>query len=313
MSPERSKNLSMNTDDHDASFLPQFDPPYSFLRSIFPMKSIQREEAEEFKRLLSSSRYVEQDRASQRSGIILWNTSEFDSKILDRTCAKVHRILTRDPSVARNLVKKLVSDLRSASISYTSVRIPSDYSLAQILEDEGFRIVDGIIYLYSDLRSFSAKPHSVRVRPVRPGDHDRLLAISESAFVYGRFYHDPAVTKEQANTLYKTWVENSLKNGGADTIFVAEHEGEPAAFVTLKILLSPHIAVGSIDLLAVGGEARGKGIASALLTTAAAYFQDKHINAMIVDTQIHNHPGLGLYTKFGFKFGKTYITLRLQL
>ncbi len=304
----------MNTDDHDASCLSQFDPPYSFLRSVFPMTSIQREEASEFSRLREQSRYVEQTGQGSRNGIILWNSSEFDSSVLERNAAKVQRILVNDPQVASDLVRKLVGDLRAASVSYTSVRVPADYKLVHTLEDEGFRIVDGVIYLFVDLRAHEGN-HSlaVYVRPFVETDTEALLAISESAFVYGRFYHDPVITQEQANRVYRTWVKNSLNGTAADTVLVAEYEGVPAAFVTLKKHASAHISVGSVELLAVSAAARGKGLGSALLAAAAAYFRKQECSAMIVDTQIHNQPALGLYTKFGFKFGKTYITLRLHL
>lgn len=298
----------MNSENHDTSFLLQFDPPYSFLRSVFPMKDIQEHEAAEFLRLRSSARLV-----MQSDGIILWNISEYDSQLLDRTCAKVHRVLIQDYALAADLIRKLVRDLTSQSVSYTSVRIPADYRLVQIFEDEGFRVVDGIIYLYIDLQKFVTSSSSVVVREATNEDHERLLAISESAFVYGRFYHDPSVTSQQADAIYKHWVENSLNGDAADHVLVAEYEGQAGAFITLKKIPSEQIDVGSIELLAVGGESRGKGLASALMSAAVSFFKEQSCKAMIVDTQITNLPALGLYTKFGFKFGKTYLTLRLQL
>jgi hypothetical protein len=71
-----------------------------------------------------------------------WKKDLFDSEILGFPCAKIERLVN-----GKLTVEELIRDLKMNKIEYAVIRIlGKDYVTAQLLESNGFRLVDSLVF-----------------------------------------------------------------------------------------------------------------------------------------------------------------------
>jgi dTDP-4-amino-4,6-dideoxy-D-galactose acyltransferase len=136
------------------------------------------------------------------------------------------------------------------------------------------------------------------IRLSRPDDVDTLVHISRDAYTQSRFYNDPRFSPEKSSLLYQTWIRRSCLEGYADAVWVAEHEGQPAGYVTCK--LDHEQREGSISLFGLAEQARGQGVGQALVDYALGWFAAQRMERVSVATQGSNIAAQRLYQKCGF-------------
>ena len=120
-----------------------------------------------------------------------------------------------------------------------------------------------------------------------------LKKIATSLFSESRFYRDPFFSKEEADKLYQTWIENSVKGAAADIVFWIPRRG----FITCK-KSGEHS--GEIVLLGIKKSFRGKGCGTALVKESMIWFHAQDIPSITVRTQVKNLGALNFYLKLGF-------------
>lgn len=127
----------------------------------------------------------------------------------------------------------------------------------------------------------------------------RDLAIASG--VWSRFKVDSNVPRCVFETMFESWIKNSVNFSIADEIFVAVDAatGTEVGFITLKLTGS----TVSIGLLAVDSKHRRKGIASQLMSRAVLWALESTTNDGIISvvTQGANEQACRCYTRFGFK------------
>lgn len=129
---------------------------------------------------------------------------------------------------------------------------------------------------------------------------DKLETMAYQSGIFSRFRIDPALSF-RFKDLYKEWLVNSLNRKLADEVFVIKDvNGCEIAFVTLGV----RDLTGSIGLLAVDENYRGRGIGSLLLQNADNYFLRKQVTSAEVVTQSNNIPACRLYEKMGYAISK---------
>jgi dTDP-4-amino-4,6-dideoxy-D-galactose acyltransferase len=136
------------------------------------------------------------------------------------------------------------------------------------------------------------------IRLSQPDDVDALIHISRDAYTQSRFYNDPYLSREKSSLLYQTWIRRSCLEGFADVVWVAEHEGQPAGYVTCK--LDHDQREGSISLVGIAEQARGQGVGQALIFHALDWFAGQGMQRVSVVTQGSNIAAQRLYQKCGF-------------
>lgn len=126
----------------------------------------------------------------------------------------------------------------------------------------------------------------------------RELAIASG--VWSRFKVDSNVPRCVFETMFESWIKNSINFSIADEIFIAVSSttGEEVGFVTLK---QKDLTV-SIGLLAVASQHRRKGIASQLLSRAVLWAIETVPNGGVLSvvTQGANEQACSCYRRFGF-------------
>jgi dTDP-4-amino-4,6-dideoxy-D-galactose acyltransferase len=112
-----------------------------------------------------------------------------------------------------------------------------------------------------------------------------------------RFYFDPRVPPEQTSELYTTWIERSVLEGFADHVLVAERDGRACAYITGK---REPTGQGSIGLVGVGKDARGRGVGIALVHALLRLFAARGVTSVTVVTQGRNIMAQRVYQRCGF-------------
>ncbi len=175
--------------------------------------------------------------------------------------------------------------------------VPADDTpTVRLAEDHAFRFVDIRVTLDRPLGQGATLPTVPDVRPAMPDDVPQLRAIARRSFGAARFFHDPHITPQQAETLYETWIARSA-DGYADAVLVAEHASEVAGFISCHVSSD----TGSIGLLGVSSAARGSGIGTRLVMAALQWFEMRSLKRVEVVTQGRNVAGQRVYQSCGFK------------
>ncbi len=130
--------------------------------------------------------------------------------------------------------------------------------------------------------------------------------LYELAFLSGnesRFKIDPYFTTKEFESLYRSWIDNSVTGAIADGIYIVKIEDKIAGFVTFK----NYQAECKIGLVAVAKAAQGKGFGIQLMAAVAQQAKTLGLKRVVVTTQLSNKPACRFYKKTGYQIDKTYI------
>ena len=218
---------------------------------------------------------------------------------------------------AENLssLRKALNQAGEEGFQYLLCKLTSqDTKIIRALESEGFYLTDiGTTFGINTSEFLARNKNRVFVKPPLPllakeGISEITAATSEdipdlkklipSLFPESRFYHDPFYSKEEADSLYRAWIENSVNGQEADIVFHIPRTG----FITCK---KTGKQSGKIVLIGIRKSMRGKGYGSALLFRAMEWFAGQGTDVMTVRTQLKNLQGINFYLSFGF-FMKEY-------
>jgi dTDP-4-amino-4,6-dideoxy-D-galactose acyltransferase len=171
---------------------------------------------------------------------------------------------------------------------------PDSPETTALAESHGFRLVD----IRLTLRRKPDRAHGPYnfVRPCREADLPTLRRIAAASHRDSRFYYDAGFPAALCDALYKTWIERSC-NGYAEAVFVADYRDQPSGYISCHV----NGSVGSIGLIAVAENARGRGLGSQLVAAALAYFSQTRCSEVSVVTQGRNCAAQSLYQTTGFR------------
>ena len=206
-------------------------------------------------------------------------------------------------------VPRAVEKARVEKFRYLLCRLNAqDTYLIRELESTGFYLCDiGVTW---QKRTAGLTPTGAGSRgffagapPRRAAGEDvpMLRDVVRSLFRDSRFYHDPFFSEEEAERLYQTWIENSVKGEAAEIVFCVPGKGVVACGK------SDHS--GKIVLIGVKEDARGQGIGRALTEKAMEWFIDQGLDSACVRTQLRNLGAMNFYCRLGFTVTEYDITL----
>lgn len=139
------------------------------------------------------------------------------------------------------------------------------------------------------------------------GHPSELYDLALQAGEHSRYKIDNHFTNEEFESLYKTWIDNSINAGFADSVLITvEPSSNPinnkiTGFITAKIKGDKQEI--SIGLFATDKLYRGKGIGSALIQKIINIAAKKGLKVEVT-TQADNHIACDFYYKRGFKLVK---------
>jgi len=159
-------------------------------------------------------------------------------------------------------------------------------------------LVDRKATFVCSIKQFSEVNRKMQIEPFDPVRHDynELIGLTLESGVYSRFFVDENFVNGEYEKLYTRWIDNSITGLFPFTVYVAIANGKLVGFITL----SNKEGLADIGLLAVSKEARGKGVATELITYVKNIAYENGLNTMQVVTQLDNSPAIKLYESQGF-------------
>jgi dTDP-4-amino-4,6-dideoxy-D-galactose acyltransferase len=130
---------------------------------------------------------------------------------------------------------------------------------------------------------------------------DELLALSIAAGIYSRFNRDPRFPREKFKSLYRTWMERSVRRELADVVLVARDAAKPNSGLLGMVTVSAEHGMGTIGLIAVAETARGRGLGLRLVEAAHDWMRGRGAVVARVVTQGANQSACRLYERAGYR------------
>ncbi len=244
---------------------------------------------------------------------LVWETNFFG-----RSMGAIHLPSGRRRGDPRNDADALAAELRSAlreaeldGLEHVSLRVAAEDAAAiWAAQRVGLRLMDIAVDLKFTLGSAPLKaPTGIPVRIGAADDIPALRAMTRGAFGLTRFALDPFFSAQQVDDFYATWATN-LFSGLADVVFVADLDGRPAGFVSVKRSADGQ---GRIPLVATSREFQRRGVARGLLAASLAWFAEAGCAVAYVKTQTANYPAVALYERAGFTTAQSELTFTTTL
>jgi dTDP-4-amino-4,6-dideoxy-D-galactose acyltransferase len=131
----------------------------------------------------------------------------------------------------------------------------------------------------------------------REQDLPRLRAIARMSHRDTRFYADRNFDDDRCGDFYETWIARSCEGWANEVLVVGQAEG----------YVSCHLSdgVGSIGLIAVAEDARGRGFGLDLVRAAAAWLTEAGAERLTVVTQGHNIAAQRTFQRAGYRTADT--------
>jgi dTDP-4-amino-4,6-dideoxy-D-galactose acyltransferase len=126
-------------------------------------------------------------------------------------------------------------------------------------------------------------------------DLPRFEEIARVSFFDSRFYADPNFDDERAAEMYALWVRRGIDDDERLLLTTPERGG----FIVCHF--DTEWQIGTIDLIAVADEARGRGIGSQLVQGAEIAFSKAGMTRSRVVTQARNIAAQRLYQRCGYR------------
>jgi ribosomal protein S18 acetylase RimI-like enzyme len=145
-----------------------------------------------------------------------------------------------------------------------------------------------------DLKNYPL-PETETYKPSMPISQMENLAIQSGSF--SRFASDNNIPREKFISLFKIWMRKSISGEMADEVLVVRNQERIIGMVTL----SKEVGKGTIGLIAVDKDFRGKKIGQKLVQDALRWFVKNNCKSAKVVTQGVNSIACKLYEKCGFK------------
>lgn len=227
----------------------------------------------------------------------LINYSKFDSDIFKKNVGKV--TITNSNQIT-NIVKEINEYPYNKVFAFIPIINPISYGLE--LNNFHFISIRSSYTMHvkkSDLISDgSVKIIQLSKQKIKlePKDIDSLVDTIGST---SRYFKDSQISRDAAQKVYLSWINNSLENNYVSEIFLAYVNDSLAGWLSLKNSKFD----SSIDLIGVLPNFQGQGIGTKLILYANNYL-DKNIVTLNTVTEGENISAINFYTKCGFILNK---------
>jgi dTDP-4-amino-4,6-dideoxy-D-galactose acyltransferase len=141
-------------------------------------------------------------------------------------------------------------------------------------------------------------PKAVEVRAFRATDLPVLQTLARVSHRETRFFADSRFPNDRVEDLYAAWIQRECEGRAATVLVAASDTDHPLGYVSCHFDASR--GRGELGLVAVAGEARGKGVGKALVSEAVDWLAENGGAQVTVVTQGNNIAAQRLYQRCGF-------------
>jgi ribosomal protein S18 acetylase RimI-like enzyme len=234
----------------------------------------------------------------------------FDSELLGLDVGRVDVPSDVSRPALERLLRALAGPAGEAGFDQLIRRVAaSSFGDIWALESTGYLLMDvGVTFArrFTGRHEPKPTPH-IEVRPAASSDVEHLLETMLDVPWGSRYEADPAYDRDAVRSLQARWLRNSLA-GRADHVLIGHVDGQPAGYVTCR-LLEEH---GEIDLVGTVPACRGRGVAATIVDHSLAWFTE-HVALVTVRTQATNTIAAGVYERAGMTLRHSDMTFRLAL
>jgi RimJ/RimL family protein N-acetyltransferase len=224
--------------------------------------------------------------------------------------------------LSETLVGAAIERARTAGARTIHSWLPMDaVRSVQALEDAGFRITDVLTtWVFEHAKQkISDYPDRCIIRGCQKDDEEVFVSLAREAYTEtpDRFHSDPHLSPERSNEVYAEWIKNSFSGQLADHIIVAELDGRPAGYTTLKLEGNhdglSNIRTAGLILSAMAPWAEGRGLYTSMINAGLKWFAAQGIEVSHLGTQVNNYPVQRAWARLGFRLAKSGPSMHLWL
>lgn len=222
---------------------------------------------------------------------------DWDSQVLGLAVAK---ILTT-PLAAQQLAT-LLQTLKTQGVTLVYWLIDSKDALSQqaAQDCEGFLADEKLTYCLDLMTLPPLSPDKgVEIYSEHTANAE-LEAIAIEISQFSRFAHDPKLSTEQVNKLYKAWINNACKKIVAKAILVIKEQSSIAGMV----VIDDKQGRGDLSLVGVAPAYQGQGLGKRLVHAAQHWCLEHDYFISQVVTQKTNPKACRLYERCGYQLEK---------
>ncbi len=224
--------------------------------------------------------------------------------LLDKACYRVDAMNTGRTAVGPTdygvVRKALVAALpKGPSFAYTKAGSDESARVA-LLEDAGFHVVEAFIQYAKAIApggvGSTDAPDSIGCRMVSADlmHREAVTSLAGKGFVHSRFHRDPNISVARAHMVKAAWAANYFEGRRGEGMDVALVDGAVAGFLLLLRRGGDLV----VDLIAVDGKFRRRGIAKALI--GHAWLSRPGVERVVAGTQVSNLAAMAMYQNLGF-------------
>jgi len=193
------------------------------------------------------------------------------------------------------ILRGAVSLVKAERLNVTHVCVMPGTERGKLLEQLGFSPVRTYLDMLwnQDQLPYVSLPSGYSVRSFQNGDTALLTKVQNAAFI-GSWGFCPN-TEEQIE--YRTEMPNTSKEG---ILFLFEGD-RPAGYCWTVIVPSDNGLRGTIGMIGVVPEYRGKGVSRHVLHAGMQYLRSIGMAEVGLEVDGNNDPAVRLYTSMGFK------------
>lgn len=222
----------------------------------------------------------------------------WDTKILGFSVAKILPAQLNSEQLGH-----ILQELKSQNVRLVCWASDSQDTVSQqaARQFNGFLADEKVTYLL-DLKTVGG----VQVRPAEvemysetyPNQDLESLAVAIGE--RSRYGADPKISRQQMETVYKTWIANATKKDIAKIVFVIKRNQKIIGMVTIAEKNSR----GDLSLVAVDADYRGQQLGQYLVKAAQLWCIENGYHTSQVVTQKNNIGACKLYEKCGYTIEK---------
>jgi ribosomal protein S18 acetylase RimI-like enzyme len=230
-----------------------------------------------------------------RHGEIPWDTAVFGFPV-----ARLE--VCGETPAERDELAGLLASYRDRGRALLVSRVAADrVAWLQALARHGFYPAETSLQPTRELKGYEPGRRfaGLRLREMRDGDREAVLAIAGSAFSRGRYHLDENIPRAGANARYVRWIENALAEGEPLLVFEDERKGGVLGFYHLRDLGS---GCAELSLAALDPRAQGLGLGPLLYDQCLEECVARGFERVQTHISVANTAVLNIYASLGFTF-----------
>lgn len=231
---------------------------------------------------------------NELEGLATYEILDWDTRFFGFPVARLHN-QAADANLIRDAVEWCARD-RIRCLYWLADS--SSEGVVNTAFDFHFKLVDVRLELTSAL-SPCGKCDDIQLRPAKPDDIPALRGIAAASHYDSRFCRDSNFPAGAGELLFRAWIERDVLGTDSKVWIYTNSFGAPLAYASCRLDPST-MQVGTISLIAVSREVRGRGIGQALLNRCHEWLFDAGAKKVNVVTQGSNIPAQRLYAKAGY-------------